>query len=77
MRKTLQRASRGFGVLQAVNREQGPGLAAYVLAELVGFNAGRVVRARQLTIRRRVPSRGPGFYSPALLLGPYHLSWGK
>jgi len=77
MRKTLQKASRGFGVLQAVNREQGPGLAAYVLAELVGSNAGRILCARQLTIRCRVPRRGPGFYSPALLLGPYHFSWGK
>lgn len=77
MRKTLQRASRGFGVLQAVNREQGPGLAAVVLAELVGFNAGRIDCARRLTIRCRVPRRGPGFYSPALLLGPYHSSWGK
>ena len=64
------------GYPTGVNREQGPGLAANVLAELVGFNAGRVVRDLQLTIRRRVIHRGPGFYSPALL-GPYHFSWGK
>ena len=62
--------------LASGNREQGPGLAAYVLAELVGFNADRAVRARQLAIRRRVSGRGPGFYSPTLL-GPYHSSWGK
>ena len=50
----------GFRVAQAVNREQGPGLAVYVLAELVGINAGRVVRARRLAIVCRVPRRGPG-----------------
>jgi hypothetical protein len=61
--------------LTAVNRELGPGLAVYVLAESVGVDAGRVPRARRIPILCRVTIYDPGFYSQALL-GPYHISWG-
>lgn len=61
--------------LAAVIREQGPGLAVYVLAETDGIDAGRIFRARHISIAGRIQHYDPGFYSQALL-GPYHISWG-
>ena len=70
------------GCPTGVNREQGPGLAVYVLAELGGIDAVRVARDRRIPIPccrchyGDGPCRGPGLYSRTLL-GLYHLSWGK